>query len=66
LAAGFKSSREAEDEMGTLNGCPSKKTKHVMDREIKRYLRTGEHDHDCTGPASLYGGTSFMNSGLKS
>jgi len=24
----------------------SKRTKRVMDREIKRYLRTGDHDHD--------------------
>ncbi len=33
----------------------TKKTKRAMDREVKQYLRTGEHDHDFTGwPGSGY------------
>lgn len=32
-----------------MTGHRSKKTKRVMDREIKRYLRTGDHEHDFPG-----------------
>lgn len=51
----MKSSRKAADEVGILTGRPSKKTRRAMDREIKRYLRTGVHDHDYAGwPGSDY------------
>ena len=34
---------------GHVTDRSSKKTKRATDREIKRYLRTGKHDHDFGG-----------------
>ena len=32
-----------------MSGRYPKRTKRAMDREVERYLRTGNHDHDFVG-----------------